>query len=200
MFKKIVSAGLVLFFVVAGLARAELLWAENFVTVDRWSVSSDPSGSASVAPDPVYDLGVFGVLSPSSSGTFDSSDRTAFDPSNPSAYTITISVSNFTGTTAPYSVDIAQYDDTDTYLQSTTIFTETQSLGWWEVNLGGFSFHPDTDQVSARVVVDTEDEASSISFDKLAMDGTVAVPEPASAMLVGVGLLLLARLKLRGRR
>lgn len=165
-------------------AEATIIWNEDFSGVGDWSVIA---GNGVITSDGT--LGRFNE--PDASDTFtgifsDSANYSTFDPTNKADYSLIFDMDSITSSVS-YKIHFDQFDSGKTWLSTVwDIQPDTNFVGIKTIGLGGFTWDASTAYISPKVDVSSGDADQSVYFDDMSID---VVPEPASLLLLGSGLM-----------
>lgn len=172
-------------------AHAAIIWSEDFSDVSDWGVVHDPGGSSTITSD--GSLGAMYVDAGANQAAFAPNQIDAnfisFDPTKASDYTLNWDIDSLTWSTS-WDIAMDEFASDKSYVGTVwNIYPAagtTAETGSLSKNLSGFSWNASTAYIIPKVDVYTGDPAQTVYFDSMEVD---VVPEPATMMLLGSGLM-----------
>lgn len=171
--------------------RADIvIWQEDFSDVSDWSTVFNLQGDASLFTSD-GSLGDMYIQVVNNEVAFSANTHFAFNPADKNDYTMSYTVDNLTGSVS-YDVRLDMFDASDSYVGTVFgVVPQGTFTGTDTVNLGGFTFDPNTASLSAKISVFTGPDFGdqNVRFDTLSFS---QVPEPSviSMLLTGVAALV----------
>lgn len=173
------------------LSRADIIWLENFSDVSDWQIifNANPGDASSITSD--GSMASLYVETDSSEVAFGLNTGVAtlvpFNPVNKDDYSMTFTVDSLTGSMS-YDIRLDLFDNTDTYLGTVFgIVPQGTFVGTDTIDLGAFTYDPDTVSVAPKITVFTGLSDQTVVFDQLYFE---QIPEPSVALLLAMGLVL----------
>jgi hypothetical protein len=175
---------------------AIIIWNEDFVDVNNWTVIFDQNGGSTITSD--GNLGLFNVPSANNETAFGpiplSSPLVLFQPNSPQDYNMAFTVDSVSWSMS-YDIRLDQFDaNTNNVGTVFGVYPQGTFVGATNINLGAFTFNGSAVFLLPKITVFTGDGGQVFKMDNINFTSSV-VPEPSTLLLFlgGMGVIWMRR-------